>query len=93
MKHLRTNAFGGAYLEGDKKGKVVGKDLFGNDVIEYERPEKKETPSICVTAKLTRSEYKQLEAIAAKFGMSKYQYIRDAIRQHMRDHEMILSND
>jgi hypothetical protein len=67
--------------------------LFGNDVIEYERPEKKETPSICVTAKLTRSEYKQLEAIAAKFGMSKYQYIRDAIRQQMRDHEMILSND
>jgi hypothetical protein len=93
MRHLRTNAFGGVYLEGDKKGKVVGKDLFGNDVIEYERPEKKETPSICVTAKLTRSEYKQLEAIAAKFGMSKYQYIRDAIRQQMRDHEMILSND
>ena len=92
MKHLRTNAFGGVYLEGNKNGKVVGKDLFGNDVMEYERPEKK-SPSICVTAKLTRSEYKQLEAIAAKFGMSKCQYIRDAIRQQMRDHEMILNSD
>lgn len=93
MRHLRTNALGGAYLEDDRKGKVIGKDFFGNDVIEYERPERKETPSIHVATKLTRSEYKQLEAITEKFGISKYQYCRDAIRQQLRDHEMLLSND
>ena len=92
MRYLRIDAFGGVYLEGDAQVKVVGKDLFGNDLVERERPEKKDTPTICVSAKLTRSEYKQLEAIAAKFGISKYQYIRDAIRQQMKDHEMITSN-
>lgn len=93
MRHLRTNSLGSAYLEDDRKVKVVGKDFFGNDIIEYVRPERKDTPSIAVTAKLTRREYKQLEAIAAKFGISKYQYCRDAIRQQLRDHEMLLSND
>lgn len=92
MRHLRTNALGGAYLEDDRKGKVIGKDLFGNDIIEYEA-DRKETPSIHVATKLTRSEYKQLEAITEKFDISKYQYCRDAIRQQLRDHEMLLSND
>ena len=88
-----ANAFGGVYLEGDTSGTVIGKDLFGNDVIEYKRPAKKERPSVLVGTRLTKSENKQLEAIASRLCISKFQYVRDAIRQQLRDHEILFNND
>lgn len=68
-------------------------DLFGNPIKVVRARNKKtedETPTVPVCIKLTKSEHKTLCQLADKFGMSKHKYCRDAVRQIMVDHKMLL---
>lgn len=69
-------------------------DLFGNEIKERKKAtEKPDGIVVSIHLKLKSNEYNQVLAISRKFGMSVSRYCRDAVRQQVRDHEMILSND
>ena len=67
----------------DLKGKTVFKGLFGDDLVIVEDVEEK--PEITVATKLTTKEYEAVKGWADKFGESKSKFVRDCIRQQMKD--------
>lgn len=67
----------------DLKGKTVFKGLFGDDLVIV--PDDDEKPEITVTTKLTKREHDALEEYACQFGISKYKFMRDCIREKLED--------
>lgn len=67
----------------DLTGKTVFKGLFGDDLVIV--PDENEKPEITVATKLTNREHEALEGWAYKFSMSKSKFIRECIRQQMKD--------
>ena len=70
------------------EGKKTFKGLFGEELIMVNDREK-ESPTILVSTKLTKSENEALEKWAYKCGISKYKLMRDCIRQQLRDLQML----
>ena len=67
----------------DLRVKTVFKGLFGDDLVIV--PDEDEKPTVPVMTKLTKREHEALEGWAYKFGISKCKFIRDCIRQNMKD--------
>ena len=67
----------------DLRVKTVFKGLFGDDLVIV--PDEDEKPTVPVMTKLTTREHEALEGWAYKFGISKCKFIRDCIRQNMKD--------
>jgi len=67
----------------DLKGKTVFKGLFGDDLVIV--PEENEKPTVPVATKLTATESAELDEWACKFGISKYKFIRDCIREKLEN--------
>ena len=59
------------------------KGLFGEDLVIV--PDEDEKPEITVTTKLTKREHEALEGWAYKFGISKYKFMRDCIREKLEN--------
>jgi len=69
------------------KRKQVFKGLFGEDLVMIDDDWDKPTES--ATTKLTKREYEALEGWASKFNMSKARFMRDCIKQRMKDLRML----
>ena len=72
----------------DLKDKQIFTGLFGDELVMVNEREF-EKPSIPVTTKLTKSENDAMEAWARMCGISKYKFIRDCIRQQLKDLDLL----
>ena len=72
----------------DLKGKQIFTGLFGDELVMVNKREI-EKPSIPVTTKLTKSENDAMEAWSRRCGISKYKFIRDCIRQQLKDLDLL----
>ena len=72
----------------DLKGKQIFTGLFGDELVMVNE-RKIEKPSIPVVTKLTKSENDAMEAWARRCGISKYKFIRDCIRQQLKDLDLL----
>lgn len=64
-------------------------DLFGNPV-EMVRTRQNTPRMVTVGIKIPPDELKELQAIANLFGMSVSRYCRDAVREAVRNHRMLI---
>lgn len=72
----------------DLKCKQIFTGLFGDELVMVNEREI-EKPSIPVTTKLTKSENDAMESWARRCGISKYKFIRDCIRQQLKDLDLL----